>query len=102
MEVFPPRATLLVQSAYGGARHQREFCLGGDILLARRQKSRLQITKLSEYKQTYSIHSGSCSYMESTGPHIGNTDGTGQKILMVKRKKKSLNFKLNWLISPCF
>lgn len=64
-----------------------ESCLGGDVLLTRRQQSRLQITKLSEHKQTYYIHSVSCSSMESTGSYKVSIDGTGQKILMVKRKK---------------
>lgn len=39
--------------------------------------------------------------MESTGSYNVNIDGTGQKILMVKRKKP-LGYKLNWLISSFF
>lgn len=98
---FLHRATLSVQSAHGGGRHRWESCLGGDVLLTRSQQSRLQISELPEHKQTCTIDSGSCSCMESTGSHMVNTDGTGQKLLMVKRKK-SLGYKLNWLISPFF
>lgn len=86
---FLHRATLSVQSACGGARHQWESCLGGDVLLTRRQQSRLQMTKLSEHKQTYSIHNASCSYLESTGSYNGDIDDTGQNILIARRKKIS-------------
>lgn len=87
---FLHRAILSAQSACGGARHQWESCLGGDVLLTRRQPSRLQITKQSAHEQVNSTHSASCSYMESTGSYNGNTDGTGEKVLMAKRKKNLL------------
>lgn len=98
---FLHRATSSVQSAHGGARHQWESCLGGDVLLTRRQQSRLQITNMSEHKQTYSIHSGWCSFMGITALIMSILMALVKRYWWSK-EKNSLDYKLNWLISSFF